>query len=129
MGRQAMSRGAGSAPVSGNGSMSRDRSLREHGAACDVVTDRRRAAPRKPVSMPGELSFGDRQCRVACHIVDMSATGARLKMDAFDRRLQQRVALYFEHEATNVECQIVWSDEQFVGVRFCSAFMRLAPER
>ena len=109
--------------------MCRDKFSREQGAACDVVTDRRRAAPRKPVCMPGELSFGDRKCRLACSVVDMSATGARLKMNAFDRRLQQRVALYFDREATNVECQVIWSDEQFVGVRFCTAFMRLAPQR
>ncbi len=109
--------------------MSGDKHSREDDTARDVVTDRQRAAPRKPVSMPGEVSFGDRQSRVACNIVDMSATGARLKMDALDRRLQQRVALYFDQRTTNVECQIVWNDAQFVGVRFCSAFMRLAPER
>lgn len=104
--------------------MTLERFIDRPGLDGTVVTDLRRKAPRKAVFIPGEISFGDRQCRVDCRILDLSATGARLRIGDFDNRMKQRVGLYFDQSATNVECQIMWIDNGDIGVQFCSAFQR-----
>ncbi|MGI9479072.1 MAG: PilZ domain-containing protein [Hyphomicrobiaceae bacterium] len=88
------------------------------------VSDSRRKAPRKAVHLVGEVSFGDRESRMDCRIVDMSATGARLKLETSDERMQERIALFFDQRLTIVECFVIWSRDDEVGVQFCSQFNR-----
>lgn len=88
------------------------------------VSDSRRKAPRKSVRLAGEVSFGDKACRMNCRIVDMSATGARLKIKTTDERMQQRIALFFDQRSINVECRVIWAREGEMGVQFCSQFHR-----
>lgn len=89
--------------------------------------DPRRKAPRRAVRIPGEVSFGDRTKRLTCQIVDMSATGARLRMqDQLEllsdggKPRRNRIGLYFDQRTVNVECQVIWVMEAEVGVQFCS---------
>ncbi len=109
--------------------MTLERFIDRPGLDGTVITDLRRKAPRKAVFIPGEISFGDRKCRVDCRILDLSATGARLSIGAVDNRMKQRVGLYFERSATNVECQVVWINDGDMGVQFCSAFQRLVEHK
>ena len=93
----------------------------------EFVSDPRRKSPRKSVSLPGEISHGDKARRMLCRIVDMSATGARLYICSQQRIPQfagDRIALYFDQHCTCVECTIVWQGQDEVGVKFRSAFHR-----
>lgn len=94
--------------------------------------EQRRSA-RNRVFLMGEISIGDRTRRMLCKVIDMSATGARLSISAEQRNAQSagpevrnRIGLYLDRCMTNVECQVVWSGETEVGVRFCTPFQRLA---
>ncbi|MFT5508319.1 MAG: hypothetical protein ACI89J_001394 [Hyphomicrobiaceae bacterium] len=94
------------------------------------ISDPRRKAPRRSVLIPGEVSFGDKSQRLICQIVDMSATGARLRVQMLldcpsnkSKQRRDRIGLYFDHQRTNVECNVVWSSETEMGVQFCSMLL------
>ena len=97
----------------------------------NFVSDPRRKAPRRSVFIAGEVSFGDKSKRLACKIVDMSATGARLRLETLQncprnksKQRRDRIGLYFDHQSTNVECNVVWINEAEMGVQFCSMLHR-----
>ena len=90
-------------------------------------SDPRRKAPRKSVLIAGEVSFGDKSRRMICQIVDMSATGARLRLDTMSncpagkkKQCPDRIGLYFDQRTVNVECNVVWANDAEMGVQFCS---------
>lgn len=91
----------------------------------------KRKAMRRLVTIPAEISMGDRARRLTCTIVDISATGARLRINLHSAKVgninelvQQRIGLYFDQPCTSVECDIKWKSDKEVGVQFCSAFQR-----
>jgi hypothetical protein len=101
---------------------------RDNGAR--FFSDPRRKAPRRSVLIPGEVSFGDKSKRLICQIVDMSATGARLRLQTRldcpsneSKQRRDRIGLYFDHQRTNVECNVVWISDAEMGVQFCSMLL------
>lgn len=99
------------------------------------LKDPRRKAPRRAVRIPVEVSFGDRTKRLACQIVDMSATGARLRIEGRPEALTEngkarrdRIGLYFDQRTVNVECQVIWVIDAEMGVQFCSMLNRCKPQ-
>ncbi len=105
-------------PVSLNGFDS------DHTSGSVFCSDSRRKAPRRAVRIAGEVSFGDRANRMDCRIVDISSTGARLRINTIDQVATPRIGLYFDQQSTNVECQVIWIRDGEVGVKFCSQFYR-----
>ena len=105
-------------PVSLNGFDS------DHTSGSVFCSDSRRKAPRRAVRIAGEVSFGDRANRMDCRIVDISSTGARLRINTIDQVATPRIGLYFDQQSTNVECQVIWMRDGEVGVKFCSQFHR-----
>ena len=81
-----------------------------------------RRSYRKPTLIGGEVSTGDRSQRLTCRVLDMSATGARLELDA-DKELPKRIGVFLDKNGTYVECEIVWREAEQIGVRFCSAIV------
>lgn len=96
-----------------------------------IVPNGKRKSPRRKVKVPGEISLGDRLSRLTCMIVDMSATGARLRLGGHNRtagdqiqRLRQRIGLFFDQPCMSVECNVIWQIDDEIGVQFCTAFQR-----
>jgi len=79
----------------------------------------KRRSYRKPTSINGQVSTGDRSLRLDCRVLDMSATGARIAMDV-GHHLPARIGLYLDRKGTNVECKVVWHRSDQAGLQFCS---------
>ena len=84
-----------------------------------------------PSSLPGKVSCAGGLRRLEGTIVDISATGARLRLAAHTMKtgnlfalLPQRLTLYFCLDRTQVECRTVWCSEDHIGLQFASQFQR-----
>lgn len=75
----------------------------------------RRGSPREPVFLTGLLVVGDDQI-VSCVIVDRSESGFRIKL-LEDAALPERFGLIDLLSGVGHECQTVWCDAPFAGVR------------
>jgi hypothetical protein len=96
----------------------------------DAKKTEHRMAARNLVRLAGEISYGDRKRRLACAIVDMSATGACIAITPsslagrFHCGQNDRIELYLDRNSTSVECVIVWTRDEQLGIKFCSQFKR-----
>lgn len=75
----------------------------------------RRGSPREPAFLTGLLVFGDDEI-VSCVIVDRSETGLRIKI-LEDAELPDRFGLIDLLSGVGHECQAVWRNAPFAGVR------------
>jgi hypothetical protein len=65
------------------------------------------------------VSFGAARAPVDCVIWDMSEGGARLAVALPLAELPPRFTLnLFKDCAVQKDCEVVWSDKRFVGVKF-----------
>ena len=76
-----------------------------------------RAHPREDVRRPGVLVDGRSGRSVQCLIIDLSAGGARLRLDAPDIPDDGLTLIDQLHKTLN-ECGVVWRKDSFVGVKF-----------
>lgn|GEM_PF-4019080 len=93
----------------------------------------KRAAPRKPSAMPAYLQIAGRRRMVHCRIMDMSATGACLKVLRADKHIKEdvlgfpdSVTLFITFDKVSIACQIAWRlpEKNQIGVRFMSPARR-----
>lgn len=86
-----------------------------------------RKAPRRPSSLPAYLKIEGRKRMISCKVMDMSATGACLKVMSSDRLIKEdvetfpdHVTLYLTFDKVSIACEIAWRlvPEEQVGVRF-----------
>ena len=75
----------------------------------------RRGSPREPVFLTGLLAFGDNEI-VSCVIVDRSESGFRIKL-LEDVGFPERFSLIDLLSGVGHECQAVWRQAPFAGVR------------
>lgn len=89
----------------------------------------KRQAPRKPSSMPAYLQVAGRHRMIHCKIMDMSATGACIKVLRADKHIKEDVSgfpdfltLYITYDKVSIDCQIAWrlAEKNQIGVRFMS---------
>ena len=73
----------------------------------------------------GLIDVGRSKSPVACNLVDMSITGARLKLQvpepkAFERSVEipGRFTLLLRFDRIEADCQLVWRRGNELGVRF-----------
>jgi hypothetical protein len=77
-----------------------------------------RKASRQPMRRAGEVIFGAHKPPVHCVIWDMSDGGARLAVAQPLTDLPRTFTLVLSEGAIQRNCEVVWTDARFVGVRF-----------
>jgi hypothetical protein len=83
-----------------------------------IETGDRRQHPRKEVSLRGGLNFGRTAPQRSCTIKNISRGGARLHVGLLIG-LPDRFGLLISPVKTiHRECQLVWSSEFEVGIKF-----------
>jgi hypothetical protein len=88
--------------------------------------DLRRAA-RRPTRTSGILDMGRSKPPLTCGLIDVSATGARLKLYVPEPKpfvkavdIPARFTLLMRFDRVEAECQLVWRRGNEIGVRFLS---------
>ena len=90
------------------------------GAFVQKAPDDLRVAPRRRMLKAGVVAYNDRHVTIPCLVRDISATGARLRIetsvtapDTFD--------LIIELDGMEAGCQVVWRKGADIGVKFLAA--------
>ena len=87
-----------------------------------------RMAPRRRTLKAGVAASNDRHLTVACVVRDVSATGARLRVDG-SLTVPDTFELIIEVDGLEANCEVVWRKANEVGVRFMSAPRIVAAKR
>lgn len=84
-----------------------------------------RRAPRKPQALPAYITAPGMSNIIPSRVIDMSATGAKIELTPMGRStgiplgyLPDRFVLVLRHDRMEVDCEIVWQEEWFLGLRF-----------
>jgi hypothetical protein len=73
---------------------------------------------RKSVQQPGWLTLEGGFAMRPCVVMDLSATGAKIKIDS-QQSLDAKLRLAFSRDArTGRNCEVVWRRGKTVGVKF-----------
>jgi hypothetical protein len=81
----------------------------------------KRQSSRLPARRAATVSFGAETLPVTCVIWDISEGGARLAIAHPLANLPHRFTLnLFKDGSVRRDCEVVWTDARFVGVRFTS---------
>lgn len=98
--------------------------------------DNRRGANRKPTRCLAYVQAPGARTDIECVILDISASGARLKLTGGPIKpfqqgpsIPQEFRLYVQSDNTEIECQVTWRKPDSLGVRFLSAFRPASPMR
>jgi len=89
-----------------------------------------RRAPRKRSSLPAQILYAGSTTGTPCLVLDMSATGAKLRVPAgsgycHPNNMPSHITLFMKSDWLQVECEIVRRADHEVGVRFCSAMQQV----
>jgi hypothetical protein len=79
-----------------------------------------RMSPRRRVLKAGIAASNDRRLTVGCTVRDLSATGARLRVEG-SLTVPDTFELIIELDGLEANCQVVWRSGSEVGVRFLHA--------
>ena len=91
-------------------------------------SDDARIAPRRRMLKSGKIAYSDRHVTIGCTVRDISATGARLRVEgsvAAPDTFELLIAL----DGLEANCEVVWRREAELGVRFLGAPRIVAPKR
>jgi hypothetical protein len=75
----------------------------------------RRAIPRNPVLMSGAIECAG--STINCLIRNISISGAALDVTN-PHDIPERFSLVFRADGTHIPCQVVWRQEERIGVAF-----------
>lgn len=87
-----------------------------------------RIAPRRRVLKAGIAASNDRRLTVACTVRDLSATGARLRVES-SVHVPDTFVLIVEVDGLEADCQVMWRKANEAGVKFLSAPRIVAAKR
>jgi hypothetical protein len=76
----------------------------------------------------GKIACSDRHVTIACTVRDISATGARLRVEG-SVAAPDTFELLIPLDGLEANCQVVWRAQADVGVRFLGAPRTVAPKR
>lgn len=92
-------------------------------AAADTNCGRR--SKRKSTTLPAAVIFEDMRSSLACTILDMSGSGARVQMAASlmptlgdMHHLPDRLKLQMKADRMEVACKVMWRRDGQLGLRF-----------
>ena len=91
-------------------------------------TDEARIAPRRRMLKSGKIAYADRHVTIGCSVRDMSATGARLRIEGSVTE-PDTFELLIALDGVEANCEVVWRREADIGVRFIGAPRTVAPKR
>lgn len=92
------------------------------------VSNEARIAPRRRVLKSGKVAYSDRHVTIDCLVRDMSATGARLRIEG-SVTAPDTFELLIPLEGLEANCQVVWRSGADLGVRFLAAPRIVAAKR
>jgi hypothetical protein len=92
-----------------------------------VNTDAR-GAPRRKVLKAGIAASSNRHLTVSCTVRDISATGARLRVDNL-ASIPDTFELIIAADGLEANCEVVWRKSNEVGVKFLGAPRMVAAKR
>jgi hypothetical protein len=87
-----------------------------------------RSAPRRRVLKAAVAASNGRHLTVGCGVRDISATGARLRVDG-SVTVPDTFELIIESEGLEADCEVVWRKANEVGVKFLGAPRTVAAKR
>jgi hypothetical protein len=87
-----------------------------------------RAAPRRKVLKAGIAASNNRHLTVTCTVKDISATGARLRVDNVVS-IPDTFELIITVDGLEADCEVVWRRTNEVGVKFIGAPRMVAAKR
>jgi hypothetical protein len=87
-----------------------------------------RMAPRRRTLKSGKVAYSDRHVTIDCLLRDMSATGARLRVEG-SVAAPDTFELLVPLDGLEAHCQVVWRSGADIGVRFLSAPRIVAAKR
>lgn len=89
----------------------------------------RRNAARKPTRCLGYIAIPGSRQEIECVMLDISASGARLKLSLPPAKpfqpapsIPQKFCLSVQSDRTEIDCEVTWVRSGQCGVRFLSAF-------
>lgn len=87
-----------------------------------------RVAPRRRMLKAGVIAYSDRHVTISCTVRDISATGARLRVEG-SVTAPDTFELAIELDGLEASCQVVWRSGANIGVKFLSAPRIVAAKR
>ena len=93
------------------------------------MTIERRASPRQALGRDVLVYTDDGKPIGACHLCDVSASGARLTMAprVLAKLPEEFILVLAKRAKVNRRCRIVWRSQDSVGVRFVKGGVRSRP--
>lgn len=91
-------------------------------------TDDARIAPRRRMLKSGKIAYSDRHVTIGCIVRDISATGARLRIEG-SVTAPDTFELLITLDGLEANCEVVWRREADIGVRFIGAPRTVAAKR
>jgi hypothetical protein len=86
-----------------------------------------RKSPRRLMRRDAEIAFGAQEPPVRCVIWDISDGGARLSVALPLANLPPTFTLVmFKDASVRRDCEVVWTDTQYVGIKFISEWYAAA---
>jgi hypothetical protein len=87
-----------------------------------------RCQARRRTLKAGIIAFQARHSTLDCTVRDISASGARLRIDA-SQSAPDGFELIIELDGLEVPCRVVWRQDKEIGVSFTSPPRAVAPRR
>ena len=98
-------------------------------AAMTTANSEARRAQRKPLRTLGEIECLGRDAGIECTVLDLSTTGAKLKVAGVTRRafapsleLPETFRLLIPRDNIAMDCRLAWREGDTIGVSFTSGF-------
>lgn len=92
------------------------------------AADDARIAPRRRMLKAGKIAYNDRHVSIGCTVRDISATGARLRVEG-SISAPDTFELLIQLDGLEANCQVVWRSGADVGVKFLGAPRTVAAKR
>lgn len=97
-------------------------------ALAPQVANDGRIAPRRRMLKSGKIAYSDRHVTIECLVRDMSATGARLRVEG-SVTAPDTFELLIPLDGLEANCQVVWRAGTDLGVKFLAAPRIVAAKR
>ena len=92
------------------------------------ATGEKRNNARRRALKAGIVAYNGGNMTFPCVVRDISDTGAKIKTDV-DQHPPDNFQLFIELDGLLANCEVVWRDEQHVGVRFTTPPQQTVPSR
>jgi hypothetical protein len=96
-----------------------------------MASNEKRLDPRKAVCQPAQLWSVELGAEIICKLLDISASGARLRMPdeltLYRMKWPKRLTLRFPFDQSEIDCTVVRVKGREFGVRFLSPFRNAYP--